>query len=606
MTAARKLLKKYFGYDCFRPGQEELISFILGGGDALGVMPTGAGKSLCYQIPALLSAGVSFVVSPLISLMKDQVGALCEAGVPAAYLNSSLSEAQYLKAMRNAASGMYKIIYVAPERLLTSSFLSLARSLEVGLVAVDEAHCVSQWGHDFRPSYMDIPHFIDELPQRPPLCAFTATATPEVQADIVSGLRLSKPKILVTGFDRENLFFDVLRPSKKRDYLLGYVLENAETSGIIYCATRKNVEMVTELLTQHGVAATRYHAGLSDAERRANQDDFVYDRKNVMVATNAFGMGIDKSNISYVLHYNMPKNMESYYQEAGRAGRDGSPARCIMLYGPGDIVTNKMFIGRDSEGGEADPDQEARDLKKLDQIISYSTGSGCYRSFILRYFGEQAADNCGNCGNCSADVEQVDVSDVAKTIIQCYKEAQRSFGTAALRDCLLGRSTQKITQLGLDKNSYYGSLASIKRPLLSEIMDALIAGGFLGSSGGQYPVLILNKKSEELAHGEASLSIRLKDGDRYRPPKARRKKAEAEPPRDFTLFGRLKSLRSQYAKEQNIPAYIVFTDKALKDMCARLPKTREEFLEVSGVGEMKAKRYGSAFLKEIADYLREQ
>ena len=406
LERARALLHEHFGYSSFRGAQETLILSILSGKDALGIMPTGAGKSVCYQIPGLMLPGITLVVSPLISLMQDQVRALKAAGIAGAYLNSSLTYKQYLRALDNARHGMYKIIYVAPERLATGEFQSFAASVPISLVAVDEAHCVSQWGHDFRPSYMNIAPFVNSLPSRPVLAAFTATATPAVREDILTHLSLREPEIAVTGFDRENLFFRVLKPTDKKAAVLEYVSQHREESGIIYCSTRKNVERVTELLRDNGIMAARYHAGLEEAERWEGQTAFLYDKVKVMVATNAFGMGIDKQNVGYVVHYNMPKNMEAYYQEAGRAGRDGSKAECLLLYGPGDVHTAEFFINNSTEGNENGPQAAAQrrkiELDKLDQMKNYCFTSGCLRHYILEYFGEDSPARCDNCGNCRA------------------------------------------------------------------------------------------------------------------------------------------------------------------------------------------------------------
>lgn len=403
LERARTLLHEHFGYSSFRGAQETLILSILSGKDALGIMPTGAGKSVCYQIPGLMLPGITLVVSPLISLMQDQVRALKAAGIAGAYLNSSLTYKQYLRALDNARHGMYKIIYVAPERLATGEFQSFAASVPISLVAVDEAHCVSQWGHDFRPSYMNIAPFVNSLPSRPVLAAFTATATPAVREDILTHLSLREPEIAVTGFDRENLFFRVLKPTDKKAAVLEYVSQHREESGIVYCSTRKNVERVTELLRDNGIMAARYHAGLEEAERREGQTAFLYDKVKVMVATNAFGMGIDKQNVGYVVHYNMPKNMEAYYQEAGRAGRDGSKAECLLLYGPGDVHTAEFFINNSTEGNENGPQAAAQRRKiELDQMKNYCFTSGCLRHYILEYFGEDPPARCDNCGNCRA------------------------------------------------------------------------------------------------------------------------------------------------------------------------------------------------------------
>ncbi len=427
LEGARKLLYEHFGYSSFRGAQETLIAAILAGRDALGIMPTGAGKSICYQIPGLMLPGITLVVSPLISLMQDQVRALKAAGIPGAYLNSSLSYKQYLKALDNARRGMYKIIYVAPERLVTSEFQSFASSIPISLVAVDEAHCVSQWGHDFRPSYMNIAPFVNSLPRRPVLAAFTATATPAVREDILGHLCLQNPEVAVTGFDRENLFFQVMKPTDKKSALLEFIAQHREESGIVYCATRKSVEKVTELLRDNGIAAARYHAGLEEEERRDGQTAFLYDKVKVMVATNAFGMGIDKQNVGYVVHYNMPKNMEAYYQEAGRAGRDGSKAQCLLLYGPGDVHTAEFFINNSTENNEGGPQAAAQRRKiefdKLEQMKRYCFTSGCLRHYILDYFGESSQERCGNCGNCRA---RQNIAAALKVPLKTPQKTERS------------------------------------------------------------------------------------------------------------------------------------------------------------------------------------
>ena len=440
-----EVLKKYFGYDSFRAGQETLVNGILSGRDTLGIMPTGAGKSLCYQIPALLMSGITLVVSPLISLMKDQVTALNQAGIHAAYLNSSLTPGQYQTALRNLVQGRYKIVYVAPERLLTDSFLWAASQIEISMVSVDEAHCISQWGQDFRPSYLKIPDFVEQLPVRPVVSAFTATATAEVREDIAAILGLQDPVTLVTGFDRKNLFFSVKQPKDKLSSTLAYLTEHSGECGIIYCLTRKTVEEVHNALVGRGFSATRYHAGLSDEERRENQEDFIFDRKEIMVATNAFGMGIDKSNVRYVLHYNMPKNMESYYQEAGRAGRDGLPSECILFYSGQDVVTNQFFIDRMEAAEGMDEETAAlvqeRERERLKKMTFYCFTNECLRAYILRYFGEYGDNYCGNCSNCLTQFEEKDVSETARNLIGCVKTARRRLRNDA--DCGYGPRQQK-------------------------------------------------------------------------------------------------------------------------------------------------------------------
>ena len=471
-----EVLKKYFGYDSFREGQEMLVDALLNGQDVLGIMPTGAGKSLCYQIPALLLPGITLVVSPLISLMKDQVSTLNQAGIHAAFLNSSLSAAQYRKALGFAMEGRYKIIYVAPERLLTPEFLCAVQSMEISMISVDEAHCISQWGQDFRPSYLKITEFVEQLPARPVIGAFTATATKEVRDDIEALLSLRDPVRLVTGFDRKNLKFTVQQPKDKFAAVESFLAEHEADCGIIYCLTRKNVEEVCEKLEQKGYSVTRYHAGLSDLERKENQEDFIYDRKQIMVATNAFGMGIDKSNVRYVIHYNMPKNMESYYQEAGRAGRDGLPAECILLYAGQDVITNQFFIENMAQESE-DPETTAlirqREEERLKKMTFYCFTHECLRDYILRYFGEYGSNYCGNCSNCLSEFETVDVTAAAKAILGCVRECRQRYGTTVILDTLHGANTAKIRQYRMDENTHYGELAKEPVYRLRQILNEL-------------------------------------------------------------------------------------------------------------------------------------
>ena len=504
---AKQILREVFGYEAFRGGQEPLIRSILSGRDTLGIMPTGAGKSLCYQVPALAMEGITVVVSPLISLMKDQVEALIQAGVPAAYLNSSLTPAQFQKAMERTRAGAYKILYAAPERLETESFLSFAKEAEISMVCVDEAHCVSQWGQDFRPSYRRIPELIRALSKRPVVSAFTATATAQVRDDIVRLLELSDPFVLTTGFDRPNLYFEVQQPKDKQAALLKILNDRPGRSAIVYCATRKGVEEVTERLLKEGISAARYHAGLSEEERRENQEDFLYDRKTVMVATNAFGMGIDKSNVSLVVHYNMPKNPESYYQEAGRAGRDGSAADCILLYSGQDVVTDRFLIDKAGEDGELDPETAAAvralDLERLKTMTFYCHTAQCLRGYLLRYFGEEAPETCGNCSNCLKAFEVSDVTVEAQKILSCVSRMRQRFGVKMVCDVLRGSKSERIRQLGLDRLSIYGLLSNLPETSLREIIRGLQEQELLRDSGGEYPVLKLTEGSLSVLRGGA-------------------------------------------------------------------------------------------------------
>lgn len=486
-----KILYTYFGYQTFREGQEKIVDAVLMGKDALAIMPTGAGKSLCFQVPAMVMEGITLVISPLVSLMKDQVTALVASGVPAAFLNSSLTERQYMKALDFAAKGKYKIIYVAPERLLTKRFQSFIQKVHITMVAVDEAHCVSQWGQDFRPSYLDITEFVDGLKERPIISAFTATATAKVKKDIVRLLRLSEPVQVVTGFDRKNLYYEVRKKQSKKKELLDIVKRHRNESGIVYCTTRKKVEEVCELLNEEGFRATRYHAGLDTQERKENQERFIFDKANIMVATNAFGMGIDKSDVRFVVHFNMPKDIESYYQEAGRAGRDGEVAQCILLYSSRDVATNKFLIENSRQNSTADLDEKIRgqmlaeDLRRLEQMSFYCQTTECLRTYVLRYFGEPREEGCGNCGNCFAK----------------FTKEER------------------------------------KKQLIAEL-----------------------------------------DGD---------------------LLQDLKNIRTKFASAQGVPAFVVFSDATLYDMCRKMPRNDTEFLEVSGVGYKKLQQYGSEFLEII-------
>ena len=596
------LLREYFGHDSFRPGQEGLIDALMDGQDVLGVMPTGAGKSMCYQIPALMLPGITLVVSPLISLMKDQVMTLCQAGIPAAYLNSSLSFPQYCEALRRACRGAYKIIYVAPERLATEGFLHFAAGADISLVAVDEAHCVSQWGQDFRPSYLQIADFVEGLARRPVLAAFTATATREVRADIVRLLRLREPRTVVTGFDRENLFFDVERPEKKPRRLLELLRERRGRSGIVYCATRANVERVCQTLCDNGFSATRYHAGLDDQERQRNQEDFSYDRKSIMVATNAFGMGIDKSNVSFVIHYNMPKNLESYYQEAGRAGRDGSPADCILLFSPGDVRTAEFLIDNSSENESLSPAQQAamrkKDRERLRDMTAYCQTRDCLRANILRYFGEGCPDTCGACGNCRGAFQETDVTDQAEAILKTIQTAENryntSFGMTMYLKLLRGVKDKALSAWSMEKLPVFGILARQPEGQLRDLLEQLKLQGILTEErDGAYTVLTLGPAAPEVLDYGQPVRIRQK----LQP--ALPLQAPPLPPENPELLAALKRLRARLAGEANVPAYMIFTNASLEDMARKRPTSLDALLQVSGVGAVKAHRYGHAFLETI-------
>ena len=604
-----EVLKKYFGYDSFREGQEMLVDALLNGQDVLGIMPTGAGKSLCYQIPALLLPGITLVVSPLISLMKDQVSTLNQAGIHAAFLNSSLSAAQYRKALGFAMEGRYKIIYVAPERLLTPEFLCAVQSMEISMISVDEAHCISQWGQDFRPSYLKITEFVEQLPARPVIGAFTATATKEVRDDIEALLSLRDPVRLVTGFDRKNLKFTVQQPKDKFAAVESFLAEHEADCGIIYCLTRKNVEEVCEKLEQKGYSVTRYHAGLSDLERKENQEDFIYDRKQIMVATNAFGMGIDKSNVRYVIHYNMPKNMESYYQEAGRAGRDGEPSECILYYEPRDVRTNRLFIENGEENSELDEETrkivKERDLDRLKQMTFYCFTSECLRQYILNYFGEKSSSYCGNCLNCQTQFEEVDITLEANTILRCLDALDWNYGAATVIDIVHGGKSQKILGKNLDKNPEYAVLSERTVPRLRQILRELQFREYVEEKGEQYPVICLTPEGKAFMKTEEPLIMKLPKEETEKKSESKEKKnrrkkgavAAELSEKDVELFESLRELRREIASEEKVPPYMVFADKTLAGMCVMRPVTRDEMLEVSGVGEHKLEKYGDRFLE---------
>lgn len=598
------ILRQYFGHDSFRNGQEQIIDALLSGRDALAIMPTGGGKSLCYQVPALLMDGITLVISPLISLMKDQVSALTASGVSAAYINSSLNSEQLRAVYRNLRRGDYKIVYVAPERLTGEGFLSLCQSIEISLVAVDEAHCISQWGQDFRPSYLKITEFLSRLPRRPVLAAFTATATEAVRTDILHALDLHDPLCLTTGFDRPNLYFDVLRPEKRAPVLRRLIAERPGKSGIVYCATRATVEHICADLNAHGISAVRYHAGLSDEERQKNQDDFQFDRVQVMVATNAFGMGIDKSNVSFVIHYNMPKSMEAYYQEAGRAGRDGEKADCILLYSAADIVTARTLIQSSSENAELDEKArelvQQQDLQRLNNMIGYCKSANCLRGVILDYFGQTHPAQCGNCGNCRSAFSVQDITVQAQMILSCVKRVRDRLGygvgaTLIVRTVHGSRET-RILSLGLDHLSTYGLMKEYSRDQIRSFISELETQGYL-QIHPEHATLDLTERSREVLFGgkHVEMTVRFE----ITPQKAEKK---ALPTAPEGLLEALKALRARLARKEQVPAYIVFSNATLSDMAARQPRTPEEFLRVSGVGEKKAERYGTAFLAEIAAF----
>ena len=614
MDSKLEVLRRYFGYTEFRGAQEELIDAVLDRRDVLGIMPTGGGKSLCYQIPALMNPGIALVISPLISLMQDQVLALKTAGIPAAYLNSSLTPEQLRAVYRNLRRGMYKIVYVAPERLTGEGFLSLCRELPISLVAVDEAHCISQWGPDFRPSYLRIPEFLEQLPRRPVVSAYTATATPAVRQDILQNLRLQGPLVMVTGFDRPNLRFEVRTPDSKRGELLTLLALRKGKSGIVYCSTRKEVEAVCVFLLAKRIAATRYHAGLTDQERKQNQEDFLYDRKTVMVATNAFGMGIDKSNVSYVIHYNMPQSIESYYQEAGRAGRDGQKAECILLFGKRDIVTARFLIEKSYEESDL-PEEERetlkqRDMKRLWDMVDYCQTPGCLRQYILSYFGQYNTPKCGNCGNCAPPKKEIppekpekpgplgtkDITKEAQMVLSCVRRIATALGhdsTITMTVLVLrGSKDKRLRENGLDALSTYGLMTEYTREELREIIAQLVEQGYLNSGGNE--ILGLTPAAANVLFRGQTVTVTMEET-----ALARRFPQSGTVVADSRLLTDLKALRTRLAAEEKVPAFVVFSNATLEDMAKKQPKTMAEFLTVSGVGAVKAQRYGTAFLKEL-------
>ena len=601
MIEVQNILKKYFGYDNFRTGQDDIIKHILNKEDVLGIMPTGAGKSICYQVPAMIFEGVTLVISPLISLMKDQVDSLNEIGIPATYVNSTLTDIEYSNTINNILKDVYKIIYVAPERLEAEGFLNLLNKINISMITIDEAHCVSQWGHDFRPSYREIANVILNLKKRPIVTAFTATATELVKNDIINLLHLNHPYTLVTGFDRKNLFFSVETPIHRKDYILDFLEKNKNDSGIIYCSTRKNVDSLYTTLLSSGYNVTKYHGGMTEKQRTQSQDDFTYDRSTIMIATNAFGMGIDKSNIRYVIHYNMPKDLESYYQEAGRGGRDGEKAKCILLFSRSDIVTNKFLI-------EQVPSENNHkvEYQKLNDIIDYCNTDKCLRKYILEYFNEKTDfDNCDNCGNCLSDIEKTDITIDSQKILSCIKRMNERFGLGLVTDVLKGSNSAKIRSLRFNELSTYGIMSDYSKDTIKDLIYFLITEGYINSIGDKYPILSLAPCSNDILFGKQKLFIKRKIEKIVDTKNQSNTLDKHDLNYDQNLFEILRNLRLEIARKNNIAPFIVFTDVSLKEMSTYYPITVEKMLDISGVGTNKFAKYGNEFIEQIKKYVEE-
>ena len=594
MTEEIKNLKNYFGYDSFREGQEEIINKILAGRHVLGVLPTGGGKSICYQLPALMKDGITLVISPLISLMKDQVDALKENGIAASFINSSLSLEDYKKSLSDIKSGAVKLVYISPERLENEFFIDFLKGLTISFVAVDEAHCISQWGHDFRPSYKLIPKLYETL-GKVQITAFTATATKEVRDDIIKSLALDDPFIKVTGFDRKNLLFLVEKPNKKINYLKDFIREHEEDSGIIYASTRKKVDAIHKKLRAMGYACGKYHAGMTESERKKSQDAFIYDEDKIIVATNAFGMGIDKSNVRYVIHYNMPKDMESYYQEAGRAGRDGEEATCILLYSGQDIIINKHLINMGTN-----PIYKRIQLEKLQTIINYVNTTSCLRQYILNYFGQDAEDECGACSNCLSEIEKEDATVDSQKILSCIYRLDQRYGTSTVVDCLMGSKNKNAREKELNKISTYGIMKDKSKSYIKDLIGTLTADGYIKVSGTTYPILKLTEKSKDVLFGEVKVLVNI----RSKEEKVRKDGFDDKLSYDEKLFKHLKEVRLEMARMRNIPPFIIFSDASLKEMSQKKPRTEDEMLMIKGVGDKKLLQYGDIFLAEIREFER--
>lgn len=586
LNKARQILQKFYGYEDFRPGQKKVVESLLNRNDTVAIMPTGAGKSICFQIPALLFEGVTLVISPLISLMKDQVDSLRQLGIAAVYINSSVSKAQLYKDLQNISAGFYKIIYIAPERLTSEYLPDSFKNLNISMVAVDEAHCLSQWGHDFRPSYRNILNFTNSLRIKPIISAFTATATPEVKTDIINLLGLKQPNIFVTGFDRPNLYFSVLRGEVKDKFVIDYVKKHQNEAGIIYVGTRKDVDALQVLLEIKGIKAGRYHAGMTDEERNQMQEDFLYDNLSVMVATNAFGMGIDKPNVRYVIHYNMPKNMEAYYQEAGRAGRDGLSGNCILLYSPQDTQLQKFLISKSTESEI----RQQLEYKRLQSMVDYCHTPQCLRAFILHYFGEfDVEEHCDNCSNCKLEGELIDITIDAQKVLSCVYRMHERFGVKMIAEVLKGSKSAKVKQFNFERLSTYGLMKERKLKDISDLILRLSAMQYLDITESQYPVVTLNELSWQVLRGQKKVWQKMVI--------VKKAKAKGE------LFEALRSLRKELATKEKLPPYMIFSDATLTQMATDKPTDLELMKNIRGVGEFKLQKYGEEFLTVIKSYI---
>ena len=640
MPTAQEILKQYFGYDSFRPGQDALVQAILSGRDTLGIMPTGAGKSICYQVPALALPGLTLVISPLISLMKDQVGALNEAGVPAACINSALSFEEMRDALYFAGRGEYKLLYVAPERLTAPFFLDFARRVPISMVTVDEAHCISQWGQDFRPSYLKILDFLAALPQRPLVSAFTATATAEVRDDIIRALGLEDPFVITTGFDRPNLYFAVEKPSSKPSALLAHLMQRRDKSGIVYCATRKTTEALTDTLNQMGHPAVAYHGGMSPDAREAAQRDFITDKVPVVVATNAFGMGIDKSNVRYVIHHNLPESIEAYYQEAGRAGRDGEPSRCTLLWNESDIVTRRRLLDNDYENERLTPEEQeiVRQSKRrlLDGMVGYCRTTDCLHRYMTRYFGQELSPNagstagediaadssqsgkCGACSNCESTFETIDVTRVAQAISRCVHDVGQRVGSGKIVKILRGSRAQDLAWLNPERMPTFGMLKDVNEARVRDVLSQMATDGYLSIAEGRMPIVMFGARAAETAAPDFHYEIKRVERKSEAAGSGRSGGVadtadSANVPGDAlgsyipdddeeSLFQKLRELRRTIAQEIGKPPYIVFSDKTLRDMARIKPVTNAQFLAVNGVGQHKLDLYGQRFMQAIASF----